>query len=639
MRHDWAIPWIFALLFLGLVGAIEIGYLRLTFLLLFGVAILLSGIWHNRWLLASRRNRLTLAVMFAVSLLVAILPEVLGSLSQLQDRAGVASSLYPAAQAVSVVILGWSFLLWLPLQQGEPTAPEEIRVKRESRFVLGLSAATFVAAAVIHFAIRDRYAKVVDEVLYLLQSQFLSEPGFVRHIEPALRPFFVFQQACFVDDRFYSQYPPGWPALLAAFSSVGLQWWTNVVLATVAVFLVYLLGKRLHSGFAGLVAALLLATNYLFLYISATYFPHLMTLVLAVAAALLLLRVEARVPGSNALPVLLAGFLLGLVIATRPLTGVGLAVSLTLWIAVRGDARVRDLARTVTVVLAGALIPIAALLYYNNVTNGSPFVFGYEVANGELHDLGFGTRGIVTYDQTGHATSVDYPFTPLTALEHFSERSRDAALTLLPGAFLIPLIFLGLARRYSFHWRSIAVFSVVPALYFFFFFSVIRFYTELLPFIFVGVATLIAHFWRSNAALGRSLLIFLIAGNLVLMGFRVRAEHALVHDLYLPYFSAVETIKETNEEVLVLVGPRFEPPRRNDDLFIVLSQFNGGDFPERIVVARDLGHESGPLLERFPRHVPVRIHGGLRPDASGRPQVQVEFVSPVRGNPPERSRR
>ena len=58
--------------------------------------------------------------------------------------------------------------------------------------------------------------------------------------------------------------------------------------------------------------------------------------------------------------------------------------------------------RDTTLLLAlGMVIPCAALLLYDDYTNGSPFRLGYAAAQGHLNDLGFGMRGLMLYDAHG----------------------------------------------------------------------------------------------------------------------------------------------------------------------------------------------------------------------------------------------
>jgi hypothetical protein len=64
----------------------------------------------------------------------------------------------------------------------------------------------------------------------------------------------------------------------------------------------------------------------------------------------------------------------------------------------------------------GMLIPCAALLLYNDYTNGSPFRLGYTAAQGHLNDLGFGMRGLMLYDAQAQRVLAPQPYAFVDAL-------------------------------------------------------------------------------------------------------------------------------------------------------------------------------------------------------------------------------
>src|SRR6185503_180745 len=130
-------------------------------------------------------------------------------------------------------------------------------------------------------------------------------------------------------------YPPGWPAMLAAFRYAGLEWWTSVIIGTVSVWLTYLIGARLKGPRVGAIAATLLATSQVFLMNLAGYMSHGAVIVgLLGATWAMLVGIEHR-GWQRAVPWICAGMLLGFTVTVRPLTGLGIGLSLGLWMLAR----------------------------------------------------------------------------------------------------------------------------------------------------------------------------------------------------------------------------------------------------------------------------------------------------------------
>jgi len=444
---------------------------------------------------------------------------------------------------------------------------------------------------------------VVDESLYLLQGAMMREPGFARHVDPAVVPFFAVQQAVIQDGRLYTQFPPGWPALLALFDAVGLRWWASVVFGAASVWFTYLLGRRLVNRFVGLLAAGLLATQALFLTMAGSYMAHVPGLACVVAAAWLLLAGEDARGGRRVAAWLGAGFLLGFAVAIRPLTGGAIALSLGLWMLLRRRLPARGVLALGALVAAGSALPIAGTLYYNAATTGHPLTFGYTAVHGPLHDMGFGRRGMVLLEEHGRTRPVTREFTPRSASLQLAGRTEGVFSQLLPAFLLFPVLLAGLVYRYPYRWATIAAFLFLPAVYFFYWFSDWRFYVELYPFALVGLAAVLFHVRQRDRALSNALATFALAGAAVATGFYLQ-KRASQSDRVHAYFEAVRGAQHQYGKVLVFAAS----PLTNTVPFTWLYSLNAGPFPGDIVVARDLGPENAKLIARFPGYTPVRVH-------------------------------
>ncbi|MFL5574927.1 MAG: glycosyltransferase family 39 protein, partial [Gemmatimonadaceae bacterium] len=355
MRRDRALlPWLALLPVVLLASMVPLG--RAALALVLATAGTLTARMLARWRkgdaewLGSRRV-LSLAVG---SIALAAAPTLLAPVA---ERAGGGDPVYDVGARLLFVLYGWgATLAALDPARGTPT-PGEPPAPR-ARQVAALVGGAFVYLALAHAIHVWRYAGPGDDVLYLLQSRLLGEPGFVRRLDPALARFFAVRQTAVVDGRLFTQYPPGWPAVLALLYVLGARWWSGVLLGAIAVWLTYALGRRLRSPFVGAVAAALLAASFWLVQASAMYGAHALTTVCIVAGALLLLRGETAHGAARGAAWAGAGFLLGGALATRPLTGASVGLSLVAWVALRRTLHRGELLRMVAALAAGAVGPV-----------------------------------------------------------------------------------------------------------------------------------------------------------------------------------------------------------------------------------------------------------------------------------------
>jgi hypothetical protein len=248
----------------------------------------------------------------------------------------------------------------------------------------------------------------------------------------------------------------------------------------------------------------------------------------------------------------------------------------------------------------GVVLPSAALLMYNYVSNGGPFRLGYLAAQGHLNDLGPGTRGLMLYDARGQRVVSAEQYTLADA---FRYEVRNVLWPLMrdvmPLFTILPVIATAYAYRLRLNAGTLAAFCTLPLAYFLYFDNGERFYLELLPFFALGVALIVARVWESDATAGRALAVFLLGASVVSSA--TSAAAAVSERMRHPSDGAIvmrqlEAAQRANGPMLVFVR---NPPLA-EPLFIALSPLNFGRFPGRIVVARDLGHENVNLICRMP---------------------------------------
>ena len=470
-------------------------------------------------------------------------------------------------------------------------------------FAPTLMLSSFLTLALAHWWVRRDYVAFHDELLYLLQGSLMHEPGFARPGDESLSPFFRINLTISDSGRLYTHFPPGQPAILAAFDAVGLRWWTGVVASTAGVWFTYLLGRDLVSQRVGLLAAAILATNGYFMAYGSSYMAHGVGVALSVASAWLIFRGSRSDGWPRAGYWIGAGLLSGSLVAVRPLSGGAITLSLVLcW--VLWERRWRELPTLALYLGIGSALPFATILAYNDATNGSPFVFGYTALHGSLHDIGFGLRGYVNPGPDGRLMTNALPFTPRQAALNSVDLIGELVRLLFPTLLLaVPLMLIAAQRRLAVRYAPVAAFLILPIIHFFYFAPHSRFYLELFPFLFIGVALLLERIGSADRRLARSVAVGIVAAQVLFAGFHLRRVRGQMVS-YQPVLAHVREAQASTGKLLLFV--------KGERLMFFLSWFNIGDFPGDVVVARDLGEENVQLVRRFPDHNPVRIDSVTR---------------------------
>ena len=504
-------------------------------------------------------------------------------------------------RAVGFALVPWIvFLLVYGAHQDVVPEPESESESLARWQLPVLIAGAFVLLAIAHWTLQRDFVLLFDEPVYLLQSRLMREPGFSRPIDSSLSRFFALAYVVSGDGRLYTQYTPGQPALLAAFDMVGLRWWSGVVMSTAAIAFTYLLGKDLISRRGGLIAAAMLATNQLFLVYGPSYVSHGFGLSLTTAAAWMTLR-GMRSAGRSRLAFLAgAGLLLGCLVAVRPLTGGTITISIVAWQLLLEKRSLRDVVRLMACFAVGSALPFAAILAYNNVTNGSPLTFGYSVVHGKAHDMGFGQRGWVGPDEAGRMVARTAQFGPRQAVRNLVEVGGELARYVYPAILLVvPLALLAAHLRKRVRYGIVAVFLVLPAVHFFYFAQLPRFYLELFPFLFLAIAWLLALIRTRKRSLAVAIIAAILLGQLTIAASDIPRRASRRNPPSESVVNAVRREQASLGKVLVFV--------KGERLLHFVSWLNIGDFPGPIIVARDLDSENPRLMERFPEYAAIRV--------------------------------
>lgn len=252
----------------------------------------------------------------------------------------------------------------------------------------------------------ERTPHIEDEIAYVWQAQVIAGGNLSLPSPFCTRCFLVPFVVDYHGIRF-GKYPLGWPVVLAGGVLIGARDWVNPLLAGITIWLLYLLGKKVFSTRVALLAIVLTLTSPFFLMNAGSLLSHVWGLFLILAFTLSWLDTfdpQACVP--KWITVLTAGFTLGALALTRPLTASALATPFFvhgLWLLLRSNRKNR--ANALWIGITAGMISLLFPLWQYAVTGSAgtnPYTLWWPYDR-----LGFGPGVGVNFEGHTLSTAVD----------------------------------------------------------------------------------------------------------------------------------------------------------------------------------------------------------------------------------------
>jgi hypothetical protein len=196
--------------------------------------------------------------------------------------------------------------------------------------------AVFMSAFVSR-SVFERLPHLEDEVAYLFQAKVFAHGDIVLESPTPRRafwmPFVLDHVGPDGDSVRFGKYTPGYPMLLALGVLLGQTWVINAFCAGLTVALTFRLGSEMFNEDVGLIAAALLAFSPMALLLNATLMNHTSALTFVMLFIYAYWRIERKRKKSRNtfLWALTAGFALGMVAISRPLSAMAIALPFVLW--------------------------------------------------------------------------------------------------------------------------------------------------------------------------------------------------------------------------------------------------------------------------------------------------------------------
>ncbi len=237
------------------------------------------------------------------------------------------------------------------------------------RFVVGAASAVALLAFGLNVVVWERHPHITDEAAYYIQAHHLAD-GSLSEPSPTVPEAFELYLVPCDDERCYSVFPPGWPAVLSLGVRIGAPSLINPLLGGLNIVLLYLLIGLLYELRTARIGVALAMASPWYLFMAMNYMSHTWALTCALVAAVSCAKVwrEARTGW-----LILGGAALGLLSLTRPLDAAAIAPVLGVWMLFsRGW---RPTIGRAFVLTASSMAFAALVLPYNGALTGEPLTY------------------------------------------------------------------------------------------------------------------------------------------------------------------------------------------------------------------------------------------------------------------------
>jgi len=253
---------------------------------------------------------------------------------------------------------------------------------KENYFIGSLFVFCFLATALIAYTVLDHIPHIQDSIGQLFHAKIFLMGKLYAPLPP-LKEFFDYPHII-NDTKWYSQYPPGHSFLLMLGLLIGAPWLIGPFLGTLSLFTFYHITKNTYRDqrISYLSVSLFLLSPF-FLFMSSSHMNHTSTLFFILLFLYFYLRIFSS---HSSLYALFSGLSLGYAINIRPLTAVAIAIPFICNLLISAYRKREVTMRKVFIFSIGVSLMVALLLFYNYLTTGNPFLFGYQ---NKYQTLGF----------------------------------------------------------------------------------------------------------------------------------------------------------------------------------------------------------------------------------------------------------
>lgn len=437
--------------------------------LLFGTLILIVPI------IRVLRQRLLHFVIFSVLLFVCVLPLHVhfdtGFLKHADHLLGLSYRLILCSISI---VLGFRGIVDIPKGANLHAILDQfflwISSIRPSVFLVGAFISCFTICGFISWHVFDGVPGFVDSCAYMFQARLFAHG--MLYAPPPIESHFFEAMHTILSDKWYTVYPPGYPAILALGVLFGISWLVNPLLAALTIVCIYLIAKELYGDSIAKLSVVLSCASTFFLFMSSEFASHTSTLFFVTLAFLCFVwMIRKKRPLLSAV---VCGMCIGIALLCRPYTTFWFCLPLGI------GAVIAWKKLSIRLILSGTipiLIACCMFLAYNYATTGHPLLFGYIAMHGKNHYPGFHQE---PWNERFHTITqgFKYVFEDLNALSYYLFEWP------IPAVLFI-CIFIAFGKKGFWEWLLVGWVCTLLIGHFFYFFNQLdfgpRFVYECLP--------------------------------------------------------------------------------------------------------------------------------------------------------------
>ena len=472
---------------------------------------------------------------------------------------------------------------------------------KETYFIGSLLFLCFLMTAIIAYAVLDHIPHILDSIAQLFHAKIFRTGNLFAPLPPH-KEFFDYAHVI-NDTKWYSQYPPGHSLLLMMGLFIGAPWLIGPLLGTLSLFVFYLLVKELYGDQqTTYLSSLLLLFSPFFLFMSSSHMNHNSTMFFIVLFLYFYLRMFSSNSSTHAL---ISGLSLGYAINIRPLTALAIGFPFICNLIIHAYKERKIKTRNVLVFFTGLSLMLLLLLLYNDLTNGSPFLFGYEKKYQTLGFMG-NAQGGPPHTLKGGVINTS---NNLIGLNQYLFEWPVPSLIFIFPLFSIPI------RKNRWDWLFFySSLSLVVSHFFYYHQDYIfgpRFYYSLMPFMivltvrgFLGIPSWLEknQFNRGKTKASLYLLVVLCFFYSFSLSFP-----SLIKKYSNDYWWVTEKLHKTVEKqgitnaiVFIDCWHPLDPDKPHLIYYGSGFQFNSPDLTDEVIYALDLKDKNSELMESFP---------------------------------------
>jgi len=294
--------------------------------------------------------------------------------------------------------------------------------------------------------IYDRVPHNQDAVAQYFHARMLARGAFAAPVtELCKHGHFNFSYMIMHEGKWFSQYPPGHILTLTLGMLAGMPWIVPGLVSGLTLLTVYLIAKSMSNRGVGVLAVWILIFSPFFQLMGGTFMNHT-SAALYWSGALLFLVIGVN--RTKLWAFACSGFLIVMLFATRPLTGVALGVpaaTFAFFWALISNRKSRFIALSGLVI--GVIPAVLFFLAFNHGTTGDPLTMGYNLRNMSRH---------VKYDPSRHCITRGFQFTLFRTW--IMRRTLSDWPAFLSFAPILALFVSGKARKWDWLLLSTSVF-------------------------------------------------------------------------------------------------------------------------------------------------------------------------------------